>query len=506
MTTAATTPRPRRLRRTLAAALLGTTMLTAGAALTVPSVFAEPPPPPITPDFSQALPGSFAELVEQVKPAVVTVTTRVVAADAHPAVPGLPEGTPFDEFFRRFGQPFGNAPHGPQGPQGPQEQTGMGSGFIIDPDGYVVTNQHVVDGARAVTVTLNDGTELEARVVGTDERTDLALLEVDADRNLPYLAFGDSDGTRVGDWVVAVGNPFGLESSVTAGIVSARGRDIRHGPYDDYLQIDAPINRGSSGGPLFDTDGRVIGINTAIFSPSGGNVGIGFAIPAAMAEPVIADLREQGHVDRGWLGVQIQDVTPEIAESLGLDEARGALVAEVVPGSPAAAAGLERGDVVLRYGDDRITSTRELTREVGYTESGSTVPLTVWRDDEERTIDVTIAPLEHDAKIAAADVPAEPTDTALGLQVAALDPALRRQFGLDESVTGVVVTGVDAPAAESGIRPGDVIVEVGGEPVADPADLAQGVEQAQQAGRDAVLLLVNRQGDERFVAVTLRNA
>lgn len=349
-----------------------------------------------TPASAASMPGSFADLVQRVKPAVVNIATTEKVdgrSEMAPDMPGMPfpPDSPMGEFFRRF---FG--PGATMGQSRPREVHALGSGFIIDPDGYVVTNNHVIDGADEITVILEGGDRLEAKVVGRDAKTDLALLKIDADEPLPYVSFGDSDAARVGDWVVAVGNPFGLGGSVTAGIISARGRDIHAGPFDDFLQVDAPINRGNSGGPLFSTSGEVIGINTAIYSPNGGNVGIGFATPSSLARTVIAQLREKGSVERGWLGVTIQSVTDDIADSLGLDEAEGALVSKVLPDSPAASAGLQQGDVILALNGQRITRFKTLPRLVAEAKTGKPATVTVWRDGREKDVTVTIGRMPED--------------------------------------------------------------------------------------------------------------
>ena len=343
-------------------------------------------PLPVTPSFRAALPNSFADVVDLVTPAVVNITASgsVDRTLAELGPSPFPPGSPLDEFFERFREEFSEQP------DGPAERTSQGSGFLIAPDGLIVTNFHVVAGAEEIVVTLYDGAQLPARVVGADPRTDLALMRVAVEDTLPYLEFGNSDDVRVGDWVIAIGNPFGLGGTVTAGIVSARSRDINAGPYDDYLQIDAAINRGSSGGPTFDAGGRVIGINSAIFSPSGGNVGIGFAIPSNLAGPVIDELTERGFVERGWLGVRIQDVSPAVAESRDLPDDNGALVVEVEPGTPAERAGLLVGDVVRRFDGAPVESTRQLTRIVGDTSVGRQVRLEVWRDGRRVTLSVTI--------------------------------------------------------------------------------------------------------------------
>lgn len=454
--------------------------------------------------FAGALPGSFADLVESVKPAVVNIAAITAATPASARLPQLqmPPGSPFEHFFREFQQR--QAPGGPR-PEG----RSVGSGFIIDAAGHIVTNYHVVKGARELAVTLHDGRQLEARIVGFDEKTDLALLAVDTEERLPHVEFGDSDRARVGDWVVAVGNPFGLGGSVSAGIISARGRDIQSGPYDDFLQIDAPINRGSSGGPLFDRSGRLVGVNTAIYSPTGGNVGIGFAIPANLAREVIAELESTGRIERGWLGVQIQPVTEQIAASLALDTARGALVASVMPDSPAAAAGFEPGDVVLDFGGAPVESFRELPRLVASADAGDEVEVRIWRAGRSRTLDVSIGPMPGEERVARA-APAEDAGSTprIGLMLATLTPQIRQQLGVDTSVDGVVIRDVErgGPAAERGLRPGDLILRVGSRPVHSPGDVIDAVRDAAGAEREAILLLVRRDGSDRYVTLPFDKA
>ena len=385
----------------------------------------------------------------------------------------------------------------------------LGSGFIVDPAGYVVTNNHVIDDATDINVTLTTGKTYPAKLIGTDKKTDLALLKIESPTPLPTVSFGDSDAIRVGDWVMAVGNPFGLGGTVTSGIVSARGRDLNASAFDDFLQIDASINQGNSGGPTFSMAGEVIGINTAIFSPNGGSVGIGFAIPSNLAKPIIATLREKGSIARGWLGVQIQGVTPEIAAAVGLDKPAGAIVSEVMPDSPAAKAGLQPGDVILAFDGKAVDHLRDLPRLVAATPIGGKADVTLWRDHAKQTVTVEVAKLADDQVAANDDQPeapaASPADTVvtLGLTLASLTPDLRQQFGIPETISGVVVTSVadDGPAAKRGLQPGDVIEQVGSDPVATPQQVAKLAKAAHAENRNAVLLLVNRQGDELFVAV-----
>ncbi|WP_376958824.1 DegQ family serine endoprotease [Azospirillum sp. A26] len=513
-----------RLRRTVAALLLGSTVLTAPALTgwAVSQAQQNATPPAVA--MVQDTPASFADLAAKVSPAVVNIAaTQEAKAEARtqrgPAIPGVPPGTPFEEFFRQFQDQMnrnGGPNGGPDGDQdqdqgGPRGKTGaLGSGFIIDPAGYVVTNNHVIDGASEITVTLQDGTAMPAKLIGRDAKTDLALLKVKSDKPLPSVDWADSDKTRVGDWVMAVGNPFGLGGTVTKGIVSARGRDIHSGPYDDYFQLDAAINRGNSGGPTFDLSGRVIGINTAIYSPNGGSVGIGFAIPSNLAKEVVAQLKDSGKVERGWLGVKIQEVTPDIADSVGLPSAKGALVAEVTADSPAQRAGLHQGDVVLSYAGKPVNNLRDLTRHVADTKAGDTVDLKILREGREKTVPVRIDRLSEQQQMAAAETDsgkgsAEHEDVApvKGLKLAPLDRAARKRLGIGEDIQGVVVTGLSS-SVDVPIRPGDVIERVGDTLVKSPADVRHQVSEAEKAGQKALLMLINRQGNESFVALKLK--
>ncbi|GAA4251672.1 Do family serine endopeptidase [Azospirillum formosense] len=510
-------PRSSRVRRTIAAVLLGTTVLTGPFLIANHSTAAA-----AESALTQNMPGSFADLATKVSPAVVNVSTtqQAKAERGAPRMPGFPPGSPFEEFFRQFQDQFGQngGPGGGPGGGSDDESEGqprgkvgsLGSGFIIDAAGYVVTNNHVIDGADEIKVTLQDGTELPATLVGRDAKTDIALLKVTSDKALPALDWGDSDAARVGDWVMAVGNPFGLGGTVTKGIISARGRDIHSGPYDDYLQLDAAINRGNSGGPTFTLDGRVIGINTAIYSPNGGSVGIGFAIPSNIAKQVVAQLKENGHVERGWLGVKIQEISPEIAESVGLSQTKGALVAEVTPDSPAAKAGVRQGDVILAYGGKPVNTLRDLTRRVADTKAGDTVDMTVVRKGKETTLTAHIAPLPAEQRMAAAEGTGPAADSAVetvkGLKLAPLDGAARSRLGLGEGVKGVVVTAVSQQAGDLPVRPGDVIVKVGDHNVTSPAEVTKSLHEAEKDGRKAVLLLVNRGGNESFVPLKLGKA
>jgi len=457
-------------------------------------------------------PDGFADLAAKLLPAVVNISsTQTIKADkssdATPDMPQFPPGSPFEQFFKDFLDRNKNRPDAP-----PRHATSLGSGFIIDGSGLVVTNNHVIADADEITVTLQDDTNFKAEVVGRDTKVDLALLRIKPTKPLPSLKFGDSDQTRVGDWVLAIGNPFGLGGTVTAGILSARAREINAGPYDDFLQTDAPINRGNSGGPMFNMNGEVIGINTAIYSPSGGSIGIGFAIPSNLAKPVIDQLRQYGHVRRGWLGVNIQSVTDEIAENLGLDKPKGALIASVREGGPAQVAGIQPGDVVMSFDGKPVTDMHHLPRLVAETPIDKTVKVTVWRKRKEHTFDVKVGELKEDQQQAALTPnkqtpPAEPPGTVktLGLSLANLTPELRERFSLSEDSAGVVVIDVasNSAASEKGMRAGDVIVEVAQEDVKTPAQITQKIDEAKKAGRKSVLLLVDRQGDLRFVALRI---
>jgi serine protease Do len=456
-------------------------------------------------------PDSFADLAEKLVPAVVNISTTQKVQDGQdlPEMPQFPPGSPFDEFFRDFFNRRGQG--GGERPQRPRNATALGSGFIVRANGFIVTNYHVIEGAEEITVVLHDNTSLVAKLIGRDDKTDLAVLKVETDKPLPFVDFGDSDVMRVGDWVLAIGNPFGLGGTVTAGIISARSREINAGPYDDFLQTDASINRGNSGGPMFNMDGKVIGINTAIYSPSGGSVGIGFAIPSALARGVVDQIIEFGRTKRGWLGVRIQSVTPEIAESLGLQKPEGALVAGVTEGGPAAKAGIETGDVILQFDGKPISESRRLPRVVADTPVDKQTSVQVWRKGARKDLPVTLGELEaaEESGLLASTPDSQSDSTkpqeldALGVTLSALTDALKKQYSLADDQKGVVVTAVTggSPAAEKGLKPGDVIVEVGQAEVAAPADVAKKVTEARDGGRKSVLLLVESGGDLRFVAL-----
>jgi len=458
------------------------------------------------PGLARGTPESFADLAEQLMPAVVNIaTSQLMQQSDMPEMPQFPEGSPFKEFFEEF---F-NQQRQRNGEEPTRRATSLGSGFIIDAAGYVVTNNHVIAEADEITVVLNDDTELKAEVVGRDPKTDLALLKVESEKSLPFVSFGDSDTVRVGDWVLAIGNPFGFGNTVTAGIISARSRDLEAGPYDDFLQTDAPINRGNSGGPLFNLDGKVIGINTAIFSPSGGSVGIGFATPARLAEHVIGQLRQSGRVQRGWLGVRIQWVDEDIAEGFGLSEPTGALVASVTAGGPAEQAGIVAGDVIVSFGGKPIPTMRMLPRVVAETDVGKAVKVEIVRQGERLTFDVTLGEMPADDELAALEAGPEVAPSApqaveaLGMTLGDLTEEAKAQYGLDPGATGAVVTAVDpnSAAAAAAIAEGDLIMDVQQRRIAVAADVARIVDEAKAGAAKKIVVLVDRAGDRRFVAL-----
>lgn len=456
-------------------------------------------------------PTGFADIVERVKPSVISVRVRL----AEKAQSGdqksnedspFPPGSPMERFFRRFGGQDGLPPglqgQGPRGGRGPS-MTGQGSGFFISADGYAVTNNHVVDGADKVEVTADDGKTYTAKVIGADPRTDLALIKVDDGKDFPFATLSEGQ-PRIGDWVLAVGNPFGLGGTVTAGIVSARGRDIGTGPYDDFIQIDAPVNKGNSGGPTFNTSGDVMGVNTAIYSPSGGSVGIAFAIPASTVKTVVKQLREKGSVSRGWIGVQIQPVTPEIADSLGLKKAGGALVAEPQANSPAVKAGINSGDVITAVNDRPVRDARELARTIGGMAPGDSVKLNVLQKGQDKTVSVTLGELPNakDVKASNDNDRAAPRTTDIPRLGLSLAPA-NSVAGAGKE--GVVVTGVEprSPAADRGFKEGDVILEVGGKVVGDAGEVRDALSTARNEKKNSVLMRVRSGDGSRFIAVPL---
>lgn len=455
----------------------------------------------------------FAELVKAVKPAVVNISVTSYVDRSGSGGNRRYQGQPpqqLEEFFRRFfGDSFNFPRNMPEGNddknQYPERRSAaVGSGFIVDPGGFVVTNHHVIENADEIEVVLDDGTRLPAVLKGADQKTDLALLEISADRNLPWLEFGNSNDAQVGDWVIAIGNPFGLGGTTTSGIISARGRDLRAGQLVDFIQIDASINRGNSGGPLFNTRGQVIGINSVIYSPNGGNIGIGFAIPSAVASDVIAQLQQTGVVERGYLGVQIQELTAEIAESLGLQDESGALVTEVFEDSPAWDAGIESGDVILEYDGKKVTTMRDLPKLVALTARRKEVDIELWRNNSNHSVKVTIGSI--DTAAVASTGKDHPEDRQLGLGLAALDQTHIEKYGLDDTTSGVVIVDVDpqSPAAQRGLREGDVIKQVGAHKVSKPDDVIEAIRQSKEGEKESVLLLVQKDNYSRFVVVPLK--
>lgn len=472
----------------------------------------------VVPSFAQAqagaLPDSFADMLASRMPAVVNISTQQ-KIKANPMTLGLEtlpndlQMAPFKQFFEQFQREMER--RGGSMPE--REMTSLGSGFVIDPKGYVVTNYHVVAQAETVSVVFSDDTTLKARVVGADPKTDLALLKVEPKTPLAYVSFGDSDALRVGDWVVAVGNPFGLGGSVSAGIVSARGRNINAGPFDDFIQTDAAINRGNSGGPLFNKKGEVVGINSAIYSPTGSSVGISFAVPSALAKPVIDQLKTGGKLHRGWLGVKIQEVTPEVAESLGLGKPRGALVLEVDAKGPAEGSGILPGDVVVAFNGRPIGEMRNLPRYVAEAKVGTRAEITIWRQGEEKTYRVTLGELPEAPKPGAKPgvlgeqgAPLAPEKLQRGMALEPLTPKLRQSYNVAKNITGLLVTGIkeDSIAAARGIRPGDVLVEVNQQALSMPEDINQIFATAEREKRGYVLLRVARGGETGFVTLPVK--
>jgi serine protease Do len=458
-------------------------------------------------------PDNIADTAEKVIDAVVNISTSQKVETRNSPMPQLPNDPQLDELFRDF---FNRRGQGDQQnrERGPRRVNSLGSGFVIDPSGIVVTNNHVISEADEITVILNDGARLKAELIGKDQKTDIALLKVTPDKPLKAVKFGDSEKLRLGEWVIAIGNPFSLGGTVTAGIVSARNRDINSGPYDNYIQTDAAINRGNSGGPLFNLDGEVIGINTAIISPSGGSIGIGFAVPSKTAMPVIDQLKQFGETRRGWLGVRIQQVTDEIAESLKISPPRGALVAGVDDKGPAKPAGIEPGDVIVKFDGKDIKEMRDLPRVVADTPVGKQTPVVVIRKGKEETKTVTLGRLEDGEKLAAAaeqkgGSPPEKTvvKKTLGIELANMSNDLRKRYKIKDTVKGVVITGIDAnsPAADKRLSPGDVIVEIAQEAVANADDLQAKIDKLKKDGRKSALLLVaSADGELRFVALSLQ--
>ena len=481
-----------------------------GFAATAAAPPARPAAAPVVnvPPAVSARPQGYADLAERLLPMVVNISTsqtlkRPAADNPAPGAQGqLTPGSPLDDFFKDF-MDRGNRPRRVQS---------LGSGFVIDPAGYIVTNNHVIEGADEITVILSDSTSLPATLIGRDDKTDLAVLKVNSKQPLNVAKWGDSDRARVGDLVMAIGDPFGLGGTVTTGIVSARNRDINSGPYDDFIQTDAPINKGNSGGPLFNMEGEVIGINSAIYSPSGGSVGIGFAIPANSAKNVVAQLRSTGKIQRGWIGIRIQQVSDDIAQSVGLNKPQGALIAGMTDGGPAAKAGVQNGDVVLNFDGRPVVDNRALPRMVADAQVGKTYNLEVLRKGQHKVLPITVQKLLEDEKVASADKSAKlgtatkpPVTVNLGMSLAPVSPDARRRFHLDNKVVGVVVVDVDAdsPAGQKNIRAGDVITEVAQEKVSSPDQVATKLDAERKAGHKVVLLQVSRGGELTFIGIRL---
>jgi serine protease Do len=479
-------------------------------ALTAPALVA--PMLVTTPAIAGEATHDFADLAAKVTPAVVNVavTLKAGAGDDETKMSGNDDQSgqsQMEEFMRQFAERFGQQGHAQKRAQ-PKQQA-VGTGFIIDPSGIIVTNNHVAGSAEKITVTLADGRKFPAKLLGADAKTDLAVLQVKTDKPLPYVEFEDGSKVRVGQSVMAVGNPFGLGGTVTTGIVSARGRDIQSGPFDDYIQTDAAINRGNSGGPLFDMDGKVIGINTAIFSPTGGSIGLGFAIPSSLAQPVVAQLKEHGRVERGLLGVQIQPVTDEIASSLSLGSASGALVAQVEPDSSALKAGIQSGDVIKSVDGKTVDTVRDLTRTIGAAEPGSTVKISLMRDGKDMTVQAKLGDSDskavQQAKADTAKSEAAKEPSSYGVSLATLSPEARQQLGLKDEIKGALIAGVEqgSPADDQGLRAGDVLQQVGHAQVTSPKDAAAQLAEAKKTNKP-VLVKVFREGMTRFVAISPR--
>ena len=454
---------------------------------------------PASPSMARAAPDSFAELADMVSPSVVNITTSTTIAAPADGGPIVPEGSPFEDFFKRFGNP--NAP------RGPQRSNALGSGFVISEDGYIVTNNHVIEGADEISIEFFSGKTLDAKLIGTDPKTDIALLKVESDAPLPFVNFGDSNVMRVGDWVMAMGNPLGQGFSVSAGIVSARNRELS-GTYDDFIQTDAAINRGNSGGPLFNMDGQVIGVNTAILSPNGGSIGIGFSMASNVVSKVVQQLKDFGETRRGWLGVRIQDVTPDVAEAMGLKDPKGALVTDV-PDGPAKDGGVLSGDVIVGFEGTAISDTRDLVRRVADADVGKAVRLEVLREGKTQTLLVTLGRREEaeatETAVAGEDPVTPASKDVLGMTLGVLGADQLSDLNLPQGTEGLVVTGLDetGEAYDKGVRAGDVITEAGQQKVASIADLEARISEAKDAGRKSLLLLIRRGADPRFVALSV---
>ena len=455
--------------------------------------------------FSDNYPPDFSDLSARLSPSVVNISTIMSVDPIAPGAPKFPPGSPFEDFFNDFFEKRG----GQRPPRERKPQQAMGSGFIIDPSGLIVTNNHVIEDAVTINVILSDNRSFTAKLIGKDKKTDLALLKIDVEEDLPFVTWGDSDTAKVGNWVLAIGNPFGLVNTVTAGIISARGRDISAGPFDDFIQTDASINRGNSGGPLFNLDGEVIGINTAIFSPSGGSVGIGFSVPSSLAKGVIFQLKQYGKTRRGWLGVRIQSVTDDIAVSLGLDKAKGALISGVMPNSPAKLSGIKSGDVITHFDGKIVKNMKSLPKIVAETEIDKPVAVEVWRNGMSMKFQVIVGEMVEDKKISER----KPNNNEIlskeieeiGLLLSNITDDMRAKFIIPQDVNGVLIINVksETDAAEKGILPGDIIIEVSQNKVFSPSDVSMRINEEIKYARDFTLLLINRKGTLSYIAVKL---
>ena len=455
--------------------------------------------------LADSYPPDFSELSSRLSPAVVSISTIMSSDPTAPGAPTFPPGSPFEDFFNDFFEKRGEK----RAPRERKPQQAMGSGFIIDSSGLIVTNNHVIEDATSINVILTDNRTFTATLIGKDKKTDLALLKIDAEDDLPFVKWGDSDTAKVGNWVLAIGNPFGLVNTVTAGIISARGRDISAGPFDDFIQTDASINRGNSGGPLFNLDGEVIGINTAIFSPTGGSVGIGFSVPSSLAKGVIFQLKKYGKTRRGWLGVRIQTVTDDIAASLGMDKASGALISGVMADGPAKLSGVKAGDIVLNFDGKIVKDMKSLPRIVAETEIDKPVTVEVWRNGRSMKLQVIVGEMAEDTKVS--EVPQNSNEVVtkevleLGILLSNITDDMRSKFGIPEEVNGVLVVNVksETDASEKGILPGDIIIEISQNKVFTPDDVSMRVLEEINAERDFALMLINRKGILSYIAVKI---
>ena len=465
-----------------------------------------------TPAYTDNYPPDFSDLAARLSPSVVNISTTLAAQPNVQGIPQFPPGSPFEDFFRDFFEKRGEQ----RPPRESRPQQAMGSGFIIDEEGIVVTNNHVVEGAKVITVILSDDRSFKASLIGRDKKTDIALLKIDVDDKLPFVEWGDSDEAKVGNWVLAIGNPFGLVNTVTAGIISARARNIQAGPFDDFIQTDAPINRGNSGGPLFNLSGKVIGINTAIYSPSGGSVGIGFSIPSNLAKTVISQLKKYGKTKRGWLGVKIQTVTDDLASSLGLKKTMGALVSSIFPNSPAQSSGMKAGDVIIKFDGKEVKEMSVLPRIVAETDINKPVEVEVWRNGRSINLKVIIGEMEEQAEEKMAldsDDKGSSEDSKpekvieLGLLLSNITSEVRNRFNIPDNLNGVIVVGVEpeSDATTKGILPGDIIMEVAQNKVYSVYDVKMRILAEINASRDFTLLLLNRKGELSFIALKIQS-